>query len=102
MRPCNQCRQPIENSLQLCDECEQYNRDHGVEAKPPVSMSPFDPNDLKPVPLDASLNVMLLMLGFCCACLGLLIGMLFGNLTYALVGFVVGWVAAAMMVPMFR
>lgn len=102
MRPCNQCRQPIGNALQLCDDCEDYNRLHGVQAKPTVSMSPFDPEDLKPVPLDASLNVMLLMMGLCCACIGLLVGVLCGNITYAVFGFVGGWVVAMLLLPMFR
>lgn len=102
MRPCNQCRKPIENAQQLCDACQDYNRQHGVEAKPPVSMSPFDPNDMKPVPLDASLNVMLLMMGFCCAGIGLLVGVLCGNITYAVLGFLGGWLVAVMLLPMFR
>lgn len=26
MRPCNQCRQPVENSVRICDDCRQWNQ----------------------------------------------------------------------------
>ena len=25
MRPCNQCRRPVENNVTICDECKQWN-----------------------------------------------------------------------------
>lgn len=28
MRPCNQCRQPVENSVAICDDCRLWNATH--------------------------------------------------------------------------
>ena len=102
MRPCNQCRKPIENRAQLCEACEQYNAEHKIEAKPTVSLTPVDTNDLAPVPYDSTVNVMLLSTGICFSLMGLLIGVLCGSVTYALIGFGAGWLVALSMLPIFR
>ena len=31
MRPCNQCRQPVENNVTICDECKQWNSSHAQD-----------------------------------------------------------------------
>ena len=54
---------------------------------------------MAPVPLDSTINVMLLSTGVCFGVMGLLIGVLCGSMTYALIGFGVGWLIAASMVP---
>lgn len=102
MRPCNQCRKPVKNAAQLCEDCEQYNADHNVEPKPTVSLTPVDTNDLAPVPFDATINVMLLSTGLCFGLIGLLIGVLCGSVKYAMIGFAAGWSIAALMIPVFR
>lgn len=102
MRPCNQCRKPIENGAQICVACETYNAEHQIESKPTVSLTPVDTNDLAPVPYDSTVNVMLLSTGLCFGLMGLLIGVLCGSLTYAFLGFGAGWLVALCMVPIFR
>ena len=102
MRPCNQCRKPVKNAAQLCDECIEYNAQHGIEAKTSVSLTPVDTNNLAPVPYDSTVNVMLLSTGFCFGLMGLLIGCLCGSIAYAFVGLGIGWLIALMMVPAFR
>ena len=102
MRPCNQCRKPIENGAQLCEVCEQYNAEHEIKAKRTVSLTPVDPNDLAPVPYDSTVNVMLLSTGLCFGLMGLLIGVLCGSMTYAILGFGAGWLVAIFMIPIFR
>jgi hypothetical protein len=102
MRPCNQCRQPIENKLQLCAACEEYNRQHKLQPKPSVSMTPVDTSNLKPVPPDATINVLLWALGLCFGTLGLLVGILFGSVKAAFIGMAIGWAVAAVLVPLFR
>ena len=102
MRPCNQCRQPIENAALLCEACEQYNAEHEIEAKPTVGLTPVDTNDLAPVPYDSTVNVMLLSTGLCFGTIGLLIGVLCNSPTYAFLGFGAGWMVALFMIPLFR
>jgi len=102
MRPCNQCRKPVKNAVQLCDECEEYNIQHGIEAKSSVSLTPVDTNDLPPVPYDSTVNVMLVSTGFCFGLMGLLIGGLCGSIAYAFVGLGIGLLVAFVMVPVFR
>ena len=102
MRPCNQCRKPIENGAELCGTCEQYNNEHEIAAKRTVSLTPVDTNDLTPVPYDSTVNVMLLSTGFCFGLMGLLIGVLCGSMTCAMIGFGAGWLVALSMLPIFR
>ena len=42
MRPCNQCRQPVENEVFVCPQCEEYNRKHNLESPKPVQANPAD------------------------------------------------------------
>jgi len=102
MRPCNQCRKPVKNAAQLCDDCEQYNAENSIDPKPSVSLTPVDTNNLAPVPFDSTINVMLLSMGCCFGGMGFLIGILCGSINYALIGFGVGWVIAVLMIPIFR
>ena len=102
MRPCNQCRQPVENAAEICQACEEYNAEHELAAKPTVSLTPVDTNDLPPVPYDSTINVMLLSTGLCFSLMGMLIGVLCGSLTYAFIGFGAGWLVALFMIPIFR
>ena len=59
MRPCDQCRKPIENARKLCLACEEYNRKHGLQAKPGVSLRPHDPATERPLPFHRKVNLML-------------------------------------------
>ena len=102
MRPCNQCRKPVKNAAQLCDDCQQHNAERNVEPKPTVSLTPVDTNNLAPVPFVSTVNVMLLSIGVCFGLMGLLIGVLCGSMIYALIGFGAGWLIAASLVPIFR
>ena len=102
MRPCNQCRKPVKNAVQLCEDCEKYNAKHKIEAKTTVSLTPVDTNNLPPVPYDSTVNVMLLSTGLCFGLMGLLIGILCGSMTYAIVGMGMGWLIAFIMIPIFR
>ena len=86
MRPCDQCRQPVENHQRICGECEQYNREHGLEPPPPISARPHDPNQLAPVPLDASVNLLTLGMGVTALILAGLIGLALGSLKVAIIG----------------
>ena len=104
MRPCNQCRKPVKdtNTTNLCEACQQYNAEHECEARPTVSLTPVDTNNLAPVPYDSTVNVMLLSLGFCLGLLGLLIGVLCGSTKYALIGLGIGWFLTFCIVPIFK
>jgi len=102
MRPCNQCRKPVKNAAELCDDCQQHNTEHNIAPKPTVSLTPVDTNNLAPVRFDSTINVMLLSTGFCFGLMGLLIGVLCGSVTYALIGLGVGWLIAASLIPFFR
>ena len=44
MRPCNQCRKPVENDVFICKACEAFNEERGIE--PPTEMGAYqgDPN----------------------------------------------------------
>ena len=65
MRPCNQCRKPIENAREICEQCEEKNRAQGIKHKPSVSIAPIDSTNRKPVPWDQSINMVVLSLLFC-------------------------------------
>ena len=45
---------------------------------------------------------MLLSTGLCFGLMGLLIGILCGSMTYAIVGMGMGWLIAFIMIPIFR
>ncbi len=51
MRPCNQCRQPVENDITICDECRQWNEVHPEDdlsgLKPPLE-TPLE-SESKPI-----------------------------------------------------
>jgi len=102
MRPCNQCRKPVKNAAQLCDDCERHNAEHSIDPKPTVSLTPVDTNNLAPVPFDSTINVMLLSTGACFGLMGLLIGILCGSMAGAFIGFGVGCLVAVFMIPIFR
>ena len=42
MRPCNQCRQAVENEVLICPKCEEYNRKHNLQPPRPVQANPAD------------------------------------------------------------
>lgn len=86
MRPCNQCRQPIENNLQLCEACQDYNKERGIKAKPSVSIKPFDPSTQKPVPFDQTINTIMISFMVCSV---VFFGLL-GWQLYGVRGFVAG------------
>lgn len=87
MRPCNQCRKPIENRRLICRECEQRNRDDGNPYKASVGLHVNDnasPNDEKVV--DHSFNILMLAFDGVIAALGAMMGLA----VYGWTGFFIG------------
>ena len=80
MRPCNQCRRPVENDVFLCEQCAKYNEEHGVEA--PKTMRAFM-GDVEPPPVDPNLDGSVTQLATFFYCV---VGLLFGLLGFALFG----------------
>ena len=42
MRPCNQCRQTVENGVFICKQCEEYNAKHNLDPPRPVQANPAE------------------------------------------------------------
>jgi hypothetical protein len=86
MRPCNQCRRPVENAQLLCDQCAASNRERGVQCKPSVSMNAFDSSKKSRIRWDQRVNPMLA--GFAISTLTFLglLGYVFGGASGALIG----------------
>ena len=86
MRPCDQCRRPVENARLLCEQCEAENRARGIEYKPKVSMNPFDSSKNRRIPWDQRVNPMLV--GFSVSTLTFLglLGYVLAGQTGALIG----------------
>ncbi len=76
MRPCNLCRQPIENRRLICEECERRNEDAGNPYKASVGLRVDEsqmPND-EPV-IDHSFNILMLAFDGVIAALGAMLGL---------------------------
>lgn len=97
MRPCNQCRQPVENGVYICQQCEQYNVQNDLQPPQPIQANPAD--DLEAGSensYDGTLrqvsNAFYLILGL----LGALIGLaVFGSFQSFIIGGLIGLVACA-------
>jgi hypothetical protein len=87
MRPCNLCRQPVENRRLICEECERRNEDAGNPYKASVGLRVDEsqmPND-EPV-IDHSFNILMLAFDGVIAALGAMLGLA----TYGWTGFLIG------------
>jgi hypothetical protein len=86
MRPCNQCRQPIENRRLICEECERRNEDEGNPYKASVGIRVDNqmPSD-EPV-IDHSFNILMLAFDGVIAALGAMLGLA----TFGWTGFLIG------------
>ena len=78
MRPCNQCRRPVENDVFICEVCREYNETHGTEPPPqPVGMADELPD--VPTERDFSYTAMVLFFNVLLIAIGALLGLaLFG------------------------
>jgi hypothetical protein len=98
MRPCNQCRQPIENRRLICEQCEQKNLDEGNPYRASVGLHTGE-NDLPDEEediVDHSFNILLLTFDAIIAALGAMLGLA----SYGWAGFFVGG-AAGLLVGLF-
>lgn len=93
MRPCNQCRQPIENKDLICARCEALNLERGVKPKPHVGIN-CENESHSPNPRDYSLNTLAILMGatamLMCALGGLALADLRGFVTGGAVGLLGG------------
>jgi len=93
MRPCNQCRKPVENRVMICDQCKAYNEAHGL--KPPKTIranteDDVEAPDVEPV-YDRSLTQILSAFYLVIMLLGALIGVLiYGGVFGFIAGGVIG------------
>ncbi len=93
MRPCNQCRQPVENSVLICEECARFNAEQGIPAE---SNEPFAPQD-EELAMDHSYSI--LMGAFSCIITALcaLVGLAIYNWSGLLVGGAIGLLTGVIM-----
>ena len=94
MRPCNQCRQTVENGVFICSQCEDYNAKHNLEPPQPVKANPAD--DLEGGPnriADSSVAQVVSAFYAVTGLLGALVGLvLFGTFQSFLIGGLIGLV----------
>lgn len=87
MRPCNQCRHPIENRRLICEQCEQRNLDEGNPYKASIGLhSESKKNQDDERYVDHSFNILLLAFDAVIAALGALLGLA----TFGWTGFFIG------------
>ena len=98
MRPCNQCRKPVENRVMICEECKSYNAEHGLSA--PKTIHANTEGDLEPPAVepeyDRSLNQVANVLYVVMMLIGALMGLaIFGGFKSFLIGGFIGMVLCA-------
>ena len=96
MRPCNQCRKPVDNSVFICEKCKAYNEEHGIEA--PKSIKAFSgsagPPSTSPESATSLIHMGLAFQGIVSLLCGLFCYLVFdwtGFLVGALLGIIVGF-----------
>ena len=94
MRPCNQCRQTVENGVFICKKCEEYNAKHNLEPPKPIQANPAE--DLEGdqgTTMDNSLGQVANAFYAVTVLLGALIGLAtFGTLHSFIIGGLIGLV----------
>lgn len=98
MRPCNQCRKPVENRVMICEACKAYNAEHGLS--PPKTIHANTEGDLEPPAVepeyDRSLKQVANVLYVVVMLIGALLGLaLFGGFQSFLIGGILGLVLCA-------
>ena len=87
MRPCNQCRRPIENRRLICSQCEKRNRDEGNPYKASVGLRIDDHESRREEKyVDHSFNILMLAFDAVIATLGALVGLALFGWTGLLIG----------------
>ena len=90
MRPCNQCRQPVENDVEICEQCDRWNVTHPDSTTSPSKRAPIplqpDENDFY---ADHSYGI---LMGIFCAIVAALFALV-GLTVNGLGGFAIGCTA---------
>ena len=87
MRPCNQCRQPVENSVTICEQCKKWNASHSQDqSEAPGDTSHESANRKSDIYADYSYALMMGVFSLVITALFALIGMAI----YGFDGFVIG------------
>ena len=97
MRPCKQCRQPVENGVYICPQCVQYNTQNDLQPPQPIRANPAD--DLESgtaSPHDSSLGQVTKAFFLIIGLLGAMIGLaVFGSLQSFIIGGLIGLAGCA-------
>ena len=97
MRPCNQCKQPVENEVFICEKCEAYNEQHGYETPKPLQAFTGDLHSNANLPHDDSMDLFMWLflgsIGLGCA--------LFGYLAGGFSGFFIAGITAVLISKLF-
>lgn len=102
MRPCNQCRQPVENGVFVCSRCEEYNAEHNLESPQPVQANLADdleggPNKKSDRSLGQVANAFYLVTVLFSALVGLAI---FGTVQSFIIGGLIGLIGCGIFLRM--
>ncbi len=103
MRPCNQCRKPVENRVMICDDCKAYNLEFGLAPKKTIQAN--TEGDLEPPAVepnyDRSLGQIANAFYVVLVLLGALIGVVaLGGFKGFVVGGIVGFVICVLFLRM--
>ena len=102
MRPCNQCRQPVENEVLICPRCEEYNAKHNLQPPKPLKANPAE--DLEGGATnssDRSLGQVANVFYMITVLLGALIGLaVFGTFQAFIIGGLIGLVGCGVFLRM--
>jgi hypothetical protein len=95
MRPCNQCRQPVENNVLICDDCkrwvEQENGDH-PRLDPATESQPTDVSGGDML-VDHSYSILMVVFSCIVTALFALVGLAVNDWTGFLIGGGIGLVS---------
>lgn len=102
MRPCKQCRQPVENAVFICPQCEEYNAKHNLEPPQPVQANPADDLEGRSGKItDGSLGQVANAFYLVTILLGALVGLaLFGTIQSFIIGGLIGLVGCGIFLRM--
>ena len=97
MRPCIQCKKPVENKVFICGKCEAYNEEHGYESPQPPQAYTGQLHSNADMPHDETMDLfMWLFLG----CIGLGAA-LFGYVAAGFSGFLIAGAMAVLISKLF-